>query len=335
MDERHVEAYAPGRVNLIGEHTDHAGGLALPMAIDLGTTVAGTRTGSRVHLRSADQPEPAELPLDVDDPAAVAPPWARYVAGVVHELRPSQGFDGQVTTTVPIGSGLSSSAALELAVALALGFEGSPRALAELGQTAEHLASGVPCGIMDQLASAAGVEGHALLMDFTTGAVEPVPVPAGAEIVVVHSGQERTLVGSAYGERRDACVAAAREIGPLRDASLDDVRAIADPVIRRRARHVITENARVRAFVEAFRAADLVTAGEIMVVGHTSLRDDFEVSTPPLDALFDRLRGTPGVFGVRLTGAGFGGCVVALTEPGVLTEGWRVRASAGASVREI
>jgi galactokinase len=327
-----VRVFAPGRVNLIGEHTDYTGGLALPMAIDLGTTIEGVVQADRIVLRSADEPEPADLVLPVEDPSAVHPDWARYVAGVVHELAPALGLAGQVHSTVPIGSGLSSSAALELAVALALGFDGPPLALAELTQRAEQRASGVPCGIMDQLASAAGVEGHALLMDFTTMAVEPVPVPAGATIVVIHSGQERTLAGSAYGERRAACETAATRIGPLLDATLADVGAIDDPVIRRRARHVVTENQRVREFAAAFRAGDLVTAGEIMRASHASLRDDFEVSTEVLDALVARLDATPGVHGARLTGAGFGGCVVALTDPGVLAEGWTVRASAGARV---
>ncbi len=327
-----VRAFAPGRVNLIGEHTDYTGGLALPMAIDLGTTIEGVVRADRVVLRSADQPEPADLPLALQDPASLEPSWARYVGGVIHELAPRLGLEGTVRTTVPIGSGLSSSASLELAVALALGFEGAPLALAELTQRAEQIASGVPCGIMDQLAAAAGVAGHALLMNFTTMAVEPVPMPPDATIVVVHSGQERTLAGSAYGERRAACEAAAALVGPLLDATPEQVERIEDPTIRRRARHVVGENDRVRGFAAAFRAGDLAAAGRIMGESHASLRDDFEVSTEVLDRLVARLDETPGVFGARLTGAGFGGCVVALTRPGALSEGWTVAASAGAAV---
>ena len=328
-----VRAFAPGRVNLIGEHTDYTGGLALPMAIDLGTTVVGRRTtDGRVVLRSADHPEPAVVRIDVGDPASVSPAWARYVAGVVHELAPDAGFAGTVTTTIPIGSGLSSSAALELAVALALGFDGSPTELAALGQRAEQLASGVPCGLMDQWASAAGLDGHALLLDFTAGTAEPVAVPASAAIVVVHSGQQRTLVGSAYADRRSACETAAERIGPLRDADLDAVATIADPVVRRRARHVVTENARVLDFVEALLVGDLDAAGHLMNESHRSLRDDFEVSTPVLDDLVDRLATTPGVHGARLTGAGFGGCAIALAAPGALLEGWTVRPRRGASL---
>ena len=153
-----VLALGPGRVNLIGDHTDYVGGLVLPMAIDLGTTVRGQRGGDRVVLTSDAEPHPAVVALDVADPTAVVPAWARYVAGVVAELRPDAGFTGTVSTTLPVGAGLSSSAALEVAVALALGFEGESLALAQLTQHAEQQASGVPCGIMDQLASAAGVE---------------------------------------------------------------------------------------------------------------------------------------------------------------------------------
>ncbi len=188
---------APGRVNLIGDHTDYLGGLVLPMAIHLGTTVEGEPGGDTVTLTSADQTEPAVVPLDVEDPTTVAPGWARYVAGVVAEVRPATGFTGTVTTTLPIGGGLSSSAALEVAVALALGFDGPPLALEEACQRAEQRASGVPSGIMDQLASAAGVDGHALLIDCRSLEVRPVAVPEDVEIVVVDSGEARTLVGSA------------------------------------------------------------------------------------------------------------------------------------------
>ncbi|MCU1351668.1 MAG: Galactokinase, partial [Acidimicrobiales bacterium] len=247
-----VTAVGPGRVNLIGDHTDTTGGLVLPMAIDLATTVTGRTGGDAVILRSADEPEPAVVQLDVTDPSTLDPPWARYVAGVVAELRPRQGFVGEVSTTLPIGAGLSSSAALEVAVALALGFDGSPLALAAACQRAEQRASGVPCGIMDQLASAAGLVGHALLIDCHALTVEPVALPAGVEVVVVHSGEARALAGSAYAERRAACEAAEAVVGPLRlvhePAALD---RIEDPVLRRRARHVVGENARVRAFAGA------------------------------------------------------------------------------------
>lgn len=325
-----VVAHAPGRVNLIGDHTDYTGGLVLPMAINLGTVVSGRRGGDRVVLRSSEEPEPAVVPLDVTDASAV-PGWGRYVAGVVAELRPERGLVGEVSTTLPVGAGLSSSAALEVAVALALGFTGDAVGLAQCCQRAEQRASGVPCGIMDQLASAAGVEGHALLIDCHELRTEAVPLPDEAAVVVVHSGEPRGLAGTAYADRRAECEAAEAEIGPLRKATPADVGALADPVLRRRARHVVGENARVRDFAAALAGGDLRTAGDLMRASHASLRDDFAVSTSGLDALAERLVRTPGVYGARLTGAGFGGCVVALAEPGALTEGWTVRASGPAS----
>lgn len=334
MDE--VRAVAPGRANLIGDHTDHTGGLVLPLAVELATTVTGVRGGSQVVLRSAEEPEPAVVPLDVDDPAALCPGWARYVAGVVAELRPREGFTGTVSTTLPIGAGLSSSAALEVAVALALGADpADPVALARLAQRAERRASGVPCGIMDQLASVAGRAGHALLIDCHALSVIPVPVPQGAEVVVVDSGQARTLAGSAYAERAARCRAAEDVMGPLRRAAPGAEVAIADPAVRAAARHVLTENARVRATAEALAAGDLALAGAAMAESHASLRDDLEVSTPVLDALASRLSATPGVYGARLTGAGFGGCVVALAEPGALARwgperSWALRPGPGA-----
>lgn len=286
-----MKAFAPGRVNLIGDHTDYAGGLVLPMAIDLGTTVVGERVGAEVVLTSDH----------ADDR------WEAFVDAVVAEVRPATGFTGHVTTTLPIGAGLSSSASLEVAIALALGATGD---VAALCQRAELRATGVPCGRMDQLASVHGVAGHALLIDCSTFAIEPVPVPDEIEVVVVHSGQDRSLAGSAYADRR-----AELERGD-----------------ERRVRHVRTENERVRAFADALRAHDAARAGALMVESHASLRDDFDVSTPELDALVERLVATPGVHGARLTGAGFGGCVVALTERGVLHEGWRLRPAAGAVV---
>jgi galactokinase len=305
-----MQAYAPGRVNLIGDHTDYAGGWVLPMAVDMGTTVELVPGGDHVELSSTEDDAPAVVALDVTEPRAVQPAWARYVAGVVAVLRPAVGGRGSVTTTLPVGAGLSSSASLEVATALALGFEGSVVELALACQRAEQLASGVPCGVMDQLASAGGVADHALLVDCGSLAVTPVPVPDDVEIVVVHSGESRALAASAYARRR-----AEVEAGD-----------------HRRVRHVASENERVLAFADALGAGDLPGAGRLMVASHTSLRDDFEVSTPALDGIVSRLCATSGVHGARLTGAGFGGCVVALTDPGALDEGWTVRASSGASV---
>lgn len=339
-----VEAFAPGRVNLIGEHTDYTGGLALPMAVDMGTTVRGVRTASAVHLTSDDLAgvvEIANAAAGVADPAATDPAWGAYVAAVADELaRRGQGggFDGVVRSTLPIGAGLSSSASLELAVALALGFSGTAMDLARVGQTAEQRASGVPCGLMDQLTSACAVPGHALLIDFATNAVATIALPDNVEVVVVHSGQSRTLAGSAYAQRRAECEVAAERVGPLRHADLADVDAIADPIVRRRARHVVTENRRVLDMVTALDSGDTEAAGALLSASHHSLAHDFEVSTDVLDALVTRLEAIDGVFGARLTGAGFGGCVVALTTPGTLAASdgvWPVRAAGGASVAAV
>jgi galactokinase len=333
-----VRARAPGRVNVIGDHTDYTGGLVLPMAIDLETVVTGDRGGDRVRLTSDRAPAPAVVALDAGDPAGVEPPWARYVAGVVAVSRRAAGFTGTVTTTIPLGAGLSSSAALEVAVALALGCDPDPVPLAQLCQRAEHVATGVPCGIMDQLVSAAAVAGSLLLIDCRSLDRTPIPVPDGVAFVGVHSGEHRELAGSAYADRRDECEAAEREIGPLRDASLPDVGTVADPVVRARARHVVTENARVLAFVDALASGDLPSAGALMLESHASLRDDFAVSTPRVDALVARLAATPGVWGARMTGGGFGGVVVALCDPAAPIAGkfggWAFRPAAAASVSE-
>ena len=329
MDET-TTAFAPGRVNLIGDHTDYTGGLACPMAVDLGTTTTLRRGGDEVRVTSDQQPLEAVVPLDVADPAVVRPRWARYVAGVVSVLRPAAGGTGTMTSTVPVGAGLSSSAALELSLALALGFDGPPMELAALCQRAEHAAVGVPSGLLDQLSSACGREGHAMVVDFTTLEIEHFPVPPDAEVVVVHTGVARELAGSAYADRRADCERAAEEVGPLAAAELDAVERLADPVLQHRARHVVTENARVRAFATALRAGDLTAAGRLMKESHASLATDFEVTTDALDTLAGRLSALPGVFGARMTGAGFGGCVVALAAPGAVTEGWRVRAVGGA-----
>ena len=220
-----------------------------------------------------------------------------------------------------------------MALALALGFDGSPHELARACQEAEQVASGVPCGVMDQLAAAAGVAGHALLIDCSTLTVDPVPLPAGIDVVVVDSGVRRALAGSAYAQRRTECEAAEHALGvPLREATTADVAGLRDAVLRRRARHVVTENERVRAIVGAFAAADDTMIGVVLNESHASLRDDFDVSTPELDALVARLTRTPGVIGARLTGAGFGGCAVALVHTGTAVEGRRVRACDGAHV---
>jgi len=338
-----VRAYSPGRVNLIGDHTDYNGGLALPMAVDLGTVVSFTPDETlRVVLRSVGEPEPADVdvhvPLDPDYLGALWPRWARLVAGVVGVVRPVTGGHGTVETTLPVGAGLSSSAALEVALALALGFEAEPRVMARTCQRAEQAATGVPSGLMDQLVVSSAHEGHAMLIDFSDLSMRPVPVPPEAEVVVVHSGVSRALARSGYAARRAECEAAARGLGTLGRLEPEAILGVPDPALRRRARHVVTECDRVRWFAAALSAGDLAEAGRLMAASHSSLARDFEVSTPELDALVEQLTSMPGVHGARLTGAGFGGCVVALTDPGAVDVGafgagaWRVRPSGAAAV---
>lgn len=323
-----IHVRAPGRVNLIGDHTDYTGGMVLPMAIDRWTEIRGS-AADVINLHSDDEPHDAVLDVTIDDPQLVHPAWAKYVAGVVAEMRPTHGITGRVTTNIPIGAGLSSSAALELAVALALGFDGDAVALAQLCRRAEIRASGVPCGIMDQLVVAAGRAGHALLIDCGDLTIEPVTIPDNVEIVVQFIAH-RTLVGSAYADRVAECAAAEALIGPLRTATLEASLSIVDEVIRARAHHVVTENQRVHDFAAALSGRQLQVAGALMVASHDSLRDLYQTSTPVMDAAVETLIAQPGVYGARMTGGGFGGCVVALTEPGALSDGWVVRAVDGA-----
>ncbi len=322
----HIHVRVPGRVNLIGDHTDYTGGLVFPMAIDRWTEITGVRS-DRVRLVSAADERAVDLALDATVGGSEG--WARYVAAVVEELAPSYGIDGTVSTTLPIGAGLSSSAALELAVALALGFDGSAVELARLGQRSEHRATDVPTGIMDQLCIADARAGQAMMIDCHTLAVEHVGVPADIEIVVRFVAS-RTLESSAYSERVRECAAAEDLVGPLRLAEIPAVERVADPVLRRRARHVVSENRRVRDFAAALATGDVCRCGLLMIESHRSLRDDFAASTPEVDAAVEQLCATPGVLGARMTGGGFGGCVVALCEPGTAVDGWRVRPVAGA-----
>jgi galactokinase len=295
--------------------------LVLPMAIDLETVIAVRPRGDgRIVLRSLDQAEHEQVvELAAGGPAAadVEPAWGRYPAAVAAELRglaaAPLGADAVLASNVPLGSGLSSSASLELACAVGLAAAAElalhPVELAFACQRAEQAATGVPSGIMDQYTSAAGRAGHALLLDCRSLEVDPIPLPAGVEVLAVHSGIERTLEGSAYTERQRACARAAERLGlaALRDASPEQVAD--DPL----ARHVVSEIQRVRDAAAALRGGDLERLGALLAESHASLRDDFGVSTPELDTLVDVLVGS-GAAGARLTGAGFGGAVVALAQ---------------------
>ncbi len=324
-------AFAPGRVNLIGEHTDYNDGLALPMAIGLGVEVSLTPSdGPGLVLESS-------LGTAQIGPGAEVAPWASLAAELAGRLGAGAGVV-RVRSELPIGAGLSSSAAFSVALALALGAEPLPLAIARLCQEAEH-ATGAPVGLMDPLTVMSGVAGHALAIDFATLGVTPVPVPSDAGFVVVDSGVPRTLGASPYAERRGQCEAAAAAIGrPLGRADPGDLQRIADPVQRRRAAHVVSECERVREFAEAVVGSDLERAGTLMVASHASLRDDFEVSTPELDRLVEEACATDGVYGARLTGAGFGGCLIVLCRPGTAlnlgVRRWEVAPSPGARVRD-
>jgi galactokinase len=340
-------ATGPGRVNLIGDHTDYNDGLALPMAIDLGVSVEWQPADGdeqTLSVTSAAFEGRVELPIGPSvpvDPATVEPPWARLIAAMVTVVPPESGGTLRIDGTLPIGAGLSSSAALLVTLAEVFGATGSPWTIASVCREAEHRC-GVPVGAMDPLVCAGGRRDHALLIDFAAMTATPVPLPDGADIVVVDSGRRRSLRDAPYAERVEECHAAAAVVGPLGLASPSDLAAVHDPRLRRRCRHVVTECARVRGTADAFRSGDLAAAGALMAESHRSLAEDFEVSTPDVDGLVDRLVSTPGVLGARLTGAGFGGCVVALCHAGALDPGglvgltrpiWHVVATDGTVAR--
>jgi galactokinase len=327
-----VLAAAPGRVNLIGEHTDYSGGFVLPMALDKEVHVAvRRREDRRLRLYSAGHGQ--ELDLDLDA-LAFRPEnsWGNYIAGTLWALReaghPIYGMDLLVKGDLPQGAGLSSSAALELAVARAAcalgGWAWDAPAMALLAQKAENKFVGVNCGIMDQFAVAVAEPQCALFLDCRSLAYRSVPIRfPQAGFVVVNSGVSRELKGSAYNDRRRECEEAVQRLAAvrpglasLRDADLGLLASVggSSDLWFKRARHVVSENARVEAAVAAIEAVEPAKLGALMTQSHFSLRDDFEVSCPELDLLVDTALKLPGVMGSRLTGAGFGGCTVSLVE---------------------
>ena len=321
---------SPGRVNVIGEHTDHNLGWVLPAAIDLGTDVAArARQDGVVKVHSASLGADDEFAVTGPAPQ-VAPTWARFVRGYAQLLADAGielvGADLVIDGDLPLGAGLSSSASLGLGVAVALlevaGARVDPTVLARLGQRVENEVIGVGSGIMDQLAVARGRAGHVLLIDCRSFEVARVPLPPDLRLLVLDSAVPRRLTDSGYDDRRADCeraLVAIRRIDPdvhsLRDATLDHLAAAGpsiDPVAARRARHVVTENQRVLDAVGAMRRAAGEELGALLDQSHASLRDDYEVSCAELDTLVELARATDGVLGARLTGAGFGGCAVAL-----------------------
>lgn len=318
---------APGRVNLIGEHTDYNDGFVLPMAVDRAIWIAlSPRTDSQVRIRSIDLAEDAAFDLHslIKDKG-----WAEYIKGVAFELQSAgfqlRGFDAVISGDVPRGAGLSSSAAVELATAKAFsvvsGFEWHAKEMAALAQKAENNWVGMKCGIMDQMASAVCREGHALFLDCRSLEIQHAPLPRGTSVVIMDTSTRRGLVDSAYNERRSQCEEAARWFGvkALRDISPEEFESKTrahplDGVTLKRARHIVTENARVLQAVEAMRSGDLADLGNLFNASHESLRDDFEVTNEALDVIVKSAREQAGCYGARMTGAGFGGCAVALVD---------------------
>ena len=319
--------FVPGRVNLIGEHTDYNGGLALPFAVNLGVTASRTtHPGGGVTIDSDG------FGSWRDDDATDAE-WSRRAASVVALL-------GATSTTVhlrsslPEGAGLSSSAAFLGALALALDAPGSLIDVATMVRDCEA-APHHSVGLLDPLATLGARDGHALLIDFHTLHYEDVAVPTTLNFTVVYSGEPRSLASSAYAQRRSECDQAAQYFGGWDQSSVDSWKDVPDGVVRRRARHVLSENQRVRELVTALRASDAQTVGSIVSASHRSLRDDFDVSTTGIDALVTHLEQQSGVHGARIIGGGFGGCVLVVHDAHQSVDvgghtSWRVRPSPGA-----
>ena len=322
---------APGRVNLIGEHTDYNEGFVLPMAIERYTLIAGDRAAEgEVTLHSLTTGETARFSLR---PKAERgdPGWSNYVRGVIAGFQNAkyklQGFNAVIDSTVPFGGGLSSSAALEVAAAslleLMTGKALDPIEKALLCQKAEHDFAGVPCGIMDQFTSVLARQNHALLLDCRSRTTTSIPMTDPTiTVLIINTNVRHKLADGEYAKRRAQCgiAAQAMKVPALRDATMSDLkraRSKMEPISFRRARHVITENERTRETAKAIRKADWPRVGELMYASHASLREDYEVSCPELDAVVEIAKSiseNEGVIGCRMTGAGFGGCAVSLVK---------------------
>ena len=323
-----ILARSPGRVNLIGEHTDYNDGFVLPMAIDRAVWIAlRPRTDSQVRVRALDFEQAGQFDLasfQHEDQG-----WLEYIKGIAWALQNAgyslSGWEGVFAGDVPIGAGLSSSAALELATARAFAavsnLEWKPAEMARLGQKAENDWVGLNCGIMDQMISASGQADHAILIDCRSLETTAVPLPPGSTVVVMDTSTRRGLVDSAYNERRAQCEAAAAffNVVALRDVSpiqFETRSAGLEPLIRQRARHVISEDERTLQAVKAMRRGDAHALGRLMDASHISLRDDFAVSSEQLNIMVEIAQDQVGCYGARMTGGGFGGCAVALVRSG-------------------
>ena len=307
-------------MNLIGEHTDYNDGFTFPMALPFDTVLSFASIGDpamgRVTIDSAGFGQ-----IEIG-PGGDAPSWAKHLVGVIDLLEregvAARGWRACIDTDIPTGASLSSSAALEVATIRALlaraGLEWPPIEVARIGQRVENEVVGLQSGIMDQFISAGAVEGHASLMDCRALTLTPTRMPSDVVIAVMDTKTRRVLAEAAYDERRASCERAAAAIGvsALRDATLADLDRISDPTDRRRAHHIVTENDRVLSVIDSLEAGDTERFGALMNESHTSLRDDFEVSGPGLDAIVEVAVGAPGCLGARMTGGGFAGCAVAL-----------------------
>jgi galactokinase len=316
---------APGRVNLIGEHTDYNDGFVLPMAIDRAVWMAlAPRADSRVHIHSLDYGDDSIFDLDH---LTREKGWGEYVKGVAYELMNEghrlRGFDAVMTGDIPRGAGLSSSAAVELAAARAFAItsnlEWDAVRMAKSAQKAENEWVGVNCGIMDQMASAASREGFALFLDCRSLEIQHAPLPENVAVAILDTSTRRGLVESAYNERRSQCEEAARffNVKALRDVEIETwnlKHGTLNEVVMRRARHIVTENARVLEAVQAMKDGNVKRLGELFNASHESLRDDFEVTNDALNIIVECAREQSSCYGARMTGAGFGGCAVALVQ---------------------
>jgi len=318
-----AKSFAPGRVELLGNHTDYNGGVVLSAATHLGISAQGkTREDGKVVLTSEGIPGVVCADLGNLKPADS---WSDYPLGVTQVLKeagyPIKGYEADFSSTLPLGAGLSSSAALEVCTALLLSrlfdFQIDPLPLAKLARKAENEFVGVSCGLLDQVSSVFGEKEHAIFLDCRAESVETIPFPQGVGLIIINSGVKHALTGGEYNERRDQCFEAARLMGvpALRDVTSEQLEAAKMPdIVKRRARHVVGENERVFAALQLLRAGDAAGFGKLMSASHQSSIENFENSTPELDAIVTIAKAQKGIYGARLTGGGFGGAVVALAD---------------------